>query len=121
MTCRVERLDVVPGGAFVTSMSEDGAAFSPHLDACFVVVEPAERIMFTNALDSRWRPTSPAPVSMTAEITFGDHPQGTAYQAIVRHADPSSRRHHEQLGFADGWGTVTAQLAAITEAREGHR
>ena len=72
--CRVEQLDVVPGGAFVTSMSDDGIAFGPHLDACFVVVEPGERIVFTNALDSRWRPANPAPVAMTAEITFRDHP-----------------------------------------------
>ena len=31
--CRVEHLDVVPGGAFVTSMSDDGVTFGPHLDA----------------------------------------------------------------------------------------
>ena len=68
--CRVEHLDVTPGGAFVTSMSDDGVAFGPHLDACFVVVEPGERIVFTNALDSRLRPANPAPVSMTAEITL---------------------------------------------------
>jgi len=40
---------------------------------------------------------------------------------LVRHADAGSRTHHEQLGFADGGGTVTAQLAALTEAQEGHR
>ena len=56
--CRVDHLDVVPGGAFVTSMTDDGIAFGPHLDACFVVVEPGERIVFTNALDSRWRPAT---------------------------------------------------------------
>ena len=116
MHCRVEQLDVVSGGAFVTSMSEDGRAFAPHLDACFVVVEAGERIVFTNALDSRWRPANPAPVAMTAEIIFRDHPQGTDYRAVVRHADARSRTHHAQLGFADGWGTVTAQLAAIAEA-----
>ena len=114
--CRVDLLDVVPGGAFVTSMSEDGISFVPHVDACFVLVEPAERIVFTNALDSRWRPAQPAPVAMTAEITFGDHPQGTDYRVVVRHADISSRARHEELGFADGWGTVTAQLAAVAEA-----
>jgi uncharacterized protein YndB with AHSA1/START domain len=114
--CRVERLDVAPGGGFVTLMREGGgAAFGPHLDACFVVVEPGERIVFTNALDSRWRPANPAPVAMTAEITFGEHPHGTDYRVVVRHADAGSRRHHEQLGFADGWGTVTAQLAALAE------
>jgi uncharacterized protein YndB with AHSA1/START domain len=122
MRCRVEKLDVVSGGAFVTSMSEDGHDFGPHLDACFVVVDPRERIVFTNALDSRWRPTNPAPVAMTAEITFADHPEGTDYRAVVRHADARSRAQHEQLGFADGWGTVTAQLAAVAEAddREDH-
>jgi len=121
MHCRVDLLDVVPGGAFVTSMSEDGVTFGPHLDACFLVVEPGERIVFTNALDSRWRPADPSPVAMTAEITFRDHPEGTDYRAVVRHADARSRSQHEQLGFADGWGTVTAQLAALTEAKDGHR
>ena len=111
----------MPGGAFVTSMSDDGISFSPHVDACFVIVEPGERIMFTNTLDSRWRPANPAPVAMTAEITFGDHPQGTEYGIVVRHADARSRSHHEQLGFADGWGTVTAQLATLAEAEEGRR
>lgn len=119
--CRVDHLDVVPGGAFVTSMSDDGATFGPHLDACFVVVEPGERIVFTNALDSRLRPANPVPVAMTAEITFSDHAQGTHYHVLVRHADAGSRTHHEQLGFADGWGTVTAQLATIAEAEDGRR
>lgn len=121
MRCRVERLDVVPGGAFVTSMSEDGTTFSAHLDACFVAVEPGERLVFTNGLDSRWRPANPEPVAMTAEISFGDHPDGTDYRVVVRHADATSRAHHDQLGFADGWGTVTAQLAAVAEAGEGSR
>jgi uncharacterized protein YndB with AHSA1/START domain len=121
MHCRVEHLDVVPGGAFVTSMSEDGVTFVPHLDACFVLSEHGARIVFTNALDSRWRPARPEPLAMTAEITFGDHPDGTAYRAVVRHADERSRANHEQLGFADGWGTVTAQLAAIAESTEEPR
>ena len=118
MHCRVDLLDVVPGGAFVTSMSEDGVTFGPHLDACFLVVEPGERIVFTNALDSRWRPADPSPVAMTAEITFRDHPEGTDYRAVVRHADARSRSLHEQLGFADGWGTVTGQLAALAETQD---
>jgi uncharacterized protein YndB with AHSA1/START domain len=118
LRCRVEQLEVVPGGGFVTSMSENGADFAPHVDACFVVVEPGERIVFTNALDSRWRPAQPTPVAMTAEITFADHPFGTDYRVVVRHADPASRDCHEQLGFADGWGTVTGQLAAVAEAED---
>lgn len=112
---RVERLDVRPGGGFVTRLSDDGVTFVPHVDACFVVVDDLERIVFTNAIDSAWRPASPAPVSMTAEITFGDHPDGTDYRVVVRHGDPAARAHHEKLGFVDGWASVTAQLAALVE------
>ncbi len=118
MRCRVERLDTVPGGAFVTSMSEDGVEFLPHLDACFLVVEERERIVFTNAIDSRWRPAAPEPVSMTAEIMLSDHADGTNYQVVVRHGDPAARARHEELGFLDGWGTVTEQLAGLVERPE---
>jgi uncharacterized protein YndB with AHSA1/START domain len=96
------------------------ASPSPHLGAS-LSSSIRERIVFTTALDSRLRPTNPAPVSMTADISFGDHPEGTDYRVVVRHLDARSRAHHEALGFADGWGTVTAQLAAVAEAQEGHR
>ncbi|PKV99617.1 uncharacterized protein YndB with AHSA1/START domain [Amycolatopsis echigonensis] len=115
LRCRVEELDVRAGGAFVTRMSEDGRTFVPHLDACFLVVEDYERIVFTNALDSTWRPANPQPVAMTAEIVLRDHPDGTDYRVIVRHGDPAARERHSDLGFADGWGTVTAQLARVAE------
>ncbi|MEW1845173.1 SRPBCC domain-containing protein [Nonomuraea angiospora] len=113
--CRVDRLDLRPGGAFVTRLSDGGAEFVPHLDACFLAVDELERIVFTNAIDSAWRPASPAPVAMTATITLNDHPDGTDYRIVVRHGDPEARAHHEKLGFAEGWGTGTAQLAALTE------
>ncbi|MFD0688067.1 SRPBCC domain-containing protein [Actinomadura fibrosa] len=119
--CRVDRLDLRPGGAFVTQLSDGGgAAFGPHLDACFLAVDELERIVFTNAVDGAWRPADPAPVAMTAEITFADHPDGTDYRLVVRHGDPESRARHDKLGFADGWGTVTGQLAALIE-REAAR
>lgn len=113
--CRVDHLDVRPGGAFVTRMSDDGNEFVPHMDACFLAVDELERIVFTNAIDSTWRPAPPAPVAMTATITLNDHPDGTDYRLVVRHGTPDARAHHEKLGFADGWGTVAAQLAAFTE------
>jgi uncharacterized protein YndB with AHSA1/START domain len=112
---RVDRLEVRPGGAFVTSMSDDGDVFVAHVDASFLVVEEHERLVFTNAIDSGWRPSNPAPVAMTAEITFGEHPEGTDYRVVVRHGDPAARARHEQLGFVDGWGSVTAQLATLVE------
>ncbi|MCA9850574.1 MAG: SRPBCC domain-containing protein [Actinobacteria bacterium] len=119
MQCRVERFEPRPGGAFVTSMSEDGQTFVPHFDGCVLVVDEPERLVFTNGLDSQWRPATPQPVAMTAVITLLDHPDGTDYGAVVRHGDPAARELHEQLGFLDGWGAVTEQLAAIAERRAG--
>lgn len=113
---RVDRLEPHAGGAFVTSMSDDGVAYAPHLDATFLAVDDGERLVFTNAIDGTWRPALPAPVAMTAHITLADHAEGTAYRALVRHGTPDDRARHEELGFFDGWGAVTAQLAAVAEA-----
>lgn len=114
--CRVDRFEVAPGGAFATSISEDGSEFSPHVDGCFLIVEPGRRLVFTNAISSELRPTNPAPVAMTADVTFGAHPDGTDYHVVVRHSDAEAREEHEQLGFAEGWVAVTAQLASVAEA-----
>ncbi|MCI2958456.1 SRPBCC domain-containing protein [Agromyces atrinae] len=111
----VDRLDVRPGGAFVTRMSEDGVDFVPHTDGVFLVVEPGERLVFTNALTSSWHPATPQPVAMSAEIIFGEHADGTDYRVVVRHGDAAARAHHEELGFFEGWGAVTEALAALAE------
>ncbi|MGI5202419.1 SRPBCC domain-containing protein [Spirillospora sp. CA-108201] len=113
--CRVDRLDPRPGGAFVTRLSDGGAGFVPHMDACFLAAEEPHRLVFTNAIDSTWRPARPAPVAMTATVTLDDHPDGTDYRLVVRHGDPESRDRHRGLGFADGWTAVTGQPAALTE------
>lgn len=116
---RVEQLDIQPGGAFVTSMSDDGQTFVPHMNALFLLAEKNTRLAFTNAIDSSWRPTEPAPVLMTAEVTLLDHPEGTDYRVVVRHGTSADRDHHEELGFYDGWGSVTDALARLTEGGPG--
>jgi len=102
---RVDRLEARPGGAFVTRISEDGLEFGPHMDASFLLVDDGERLVFTNTVDSRWRPTRPDPIAMV----------GTDYQVGVCHDDPAARARHEELGFFDGWGSVTGQLTAFVE------
>jgi uncharacterized protein YndB with AHSA1/START domain len=54
---------------------------------------------------------------MTAIITMQDHPLGTEYVANVMHRNSADRNRHEELGFHDGWGTVTKQLAELAERR----
>jgi uncharacterized protein YndB with AHSA1/START domain len=116
---RVERLDVRAGGAFVTSMSDDGVEFVPHLDALFLAIVDEERLVFTNAVDSSLRPADPIPVAMTAEVTLGEHPDGTDYRVVVRHRSPTDRSRHEELGFFDGWRSVTEALADLAEREVG--
>ena len=111
--CRVVELDLRPGGAMITEMSEDGGPFGPHMDACYLAVEAERRIVFTNALTGGWRPAENP--FMTAEITLADHDEGTAYRALVMHKSPEQRAWHEEMGFFDGWGGVTEQLAALVE------
>lgn len=111
--CRVVAMDIRPGGAFETRMSENGGDFGPHLNACFLAVEKRKRIVFTNALTGGWRPAEQP--FMTAIITFKDHPDGTEYFSHVMHKSPEDRKMHDEMGFFDGWGTVIEQLAKLVE------
>lgn len=111
--CRVMEMDLRPGGAFTTQISENGGDFAPHINGCFLAVDHLERIVFTNSLVGGWRPAENP--FMSAIITLADHPQGTEYVAHVMHKNNADRNMHEEMGFADGWGTVIAQLAALVE------
>ena len=114
--CRVETLELSPGGSFRTSIREGGAEFQPHMNTCVLAVDEGHRIVFTDALFAGWRP-SDAPF-MTAVIMMRDHPEGTEYVARAMHRDRAGRDTHERLGFFDGWTTVTAQLAGLTEQED---
>src|SRR6478736_367660 len=54
--CKVVEMDLRPGGAFVTYISEDSGDFVPHISGCFLAVDDLERIVFTNSLVGGWRP-----------------------------------------------------------------
>ncbi len=111
--CEVKAMDLRPGGAFETLISEGGGPFGPHISGCFLEVVPMERIVWTNALVLGYRPAETP--FLTAIIEFADHPEGTAYAASAMHKDAATRALHEEAGFNEGWGTVTAQLAKLVE------
>jgi uncharacterized protein YndB with AHSA1/START domain len=111
--CKVVEMDIRPGGAFSWLISEDGGAFVPHGNACFLAADKDERIVFTDALLGGWRPSEQP--FITAIISFRDHPDGTEYDAHVMHRNKADRDRHEEMGFYDGWGTVVDQLARLVE------
>ncbi|RYZ43866.1 MAG: polyketide cyclase [Myxococcaceae bacterium] len=116
--CKVVEMDLRPGGALVTRLSEDGGDFMPHMTGCFLAVDDLQRLVFTNALVGGWRPAEAPFLNMTALITLRDHPLGTDYSVHVMHMNPADKNKHQELGFFEGWGTVTEQLAALAE-RQG--
>jgi len=63
-------------------------------------------------------------VNPDLDLILRDHPDGTDYRVVVRHGDPAARARHGELGFFDGWGSVTGQLTAFVEGapvRRGSR
>lgn len=114
ISCRVAKMDLRPGGGFVTLMSEDGSAFHPHVDGCFLEIVPQERIVFTTALNEGWVPAEPW-LALTSIITMEDEGRGTRYIARAIHKNPEDSRRHAELGFEQGWGTAIEQLANLAE------
>jgi uncharacterized protein YndB with AHSA1/START domain len=109
----VHALDLRPGGAFETEMFMDGQSFGAE-PGCFLEVVPEERLSWTSALGPDFRPVEPgrAPFLFTATLTFADHPDGTDYRVVARHATAAAAQAHEEMGFSQGWGTVADQLGA---------
>jgi uncharacterized protein YndB with AHSA1/START domain len=112
--CRVEKMDLKPGGGFVTLMKEEGGEFEPHLEGCFLDIAPQERIVFTTALKEGWEPVEPW-LTLTSIITMADEAGGTRYVARALHKNPEDSRKHEEMGFEEGWGTTIDQLAKLAE------
>jgi len=103
-------LDVRPGGASLVVMrGPDGNEFPNH--GVFLEVVENERIVFTDAYTVAWEPASKP--FMTAILTFEEEGGGTRYTARVLHWTVADREAHEKMGFYEGWGRCTDQLAAL--------
>lgn len=110
--CRVAAMELHPGGDFRTELRGDDG-YGPHITGCFLAVDELERIVFTDTLVAGWRPAENS--FLTAVITMKDHTDGTEYTATAMHRNRADRDEHDRLGFHDGWGTVTRQLAELVE------
>jgi uncharacterized protein YndB with AHSA1/START domain len=109
-TTPVARLDVRPGGASLIVMrGPDGNEFPNR--GIYLEVVRNERLVFTDAYTEAWVPSEKP--FMTGILTFDDEGGGTRYTARVRHWTAADREAHEQMGFHQGWGQCTDQLAAL--------
>lgn len=111
-TTPVAELDVRPGGAnFIVMRGPDGAEM-PNRGVYLEVVEN-ERLVLTDAYTGGWEPSEKP--FMTIVLTFEGEGTGTRYTARVRHWTAADREAHEKMGFHQGWGQATDQLAALVE------
>lgn len=110
-------IDLRPGGRFFTLMRVDGTDY-PN-DGSYLHVATQERLVFTDMLLADWQPVDKPGLGFTAELTFADHPEGTAYTATARHRTPEDAAKHEAMGFTEGWGTVASQLEEFAISLEG--
>lgn len=110
-TTSVEALDLRPGGTFAATIRGPAGEVMPHVG---VVLEAGpDRLVFTDALTPDWEPREPFMVSL---FTFADDGAGgTLYRAAARHWAEEARAKHAAMGFAEGWGIVAGQLAALAE------
>lgn len=111
-------LDVRPGGASLVVMKGPDGEEVPHR-GIYLEVVPNERIVFTDAYVSAWEPS--AKPFMTGIVTFADEGGSTRYTARVRHWTQADREAHERMGFHEGWGKATDQLAAFVAGMRDRR
>jgi uncharacterized protein YndB with AHSA1/START domain len=109
-TTPVAELDVRPGGAnLIVMRGPDGKEF-PNRGVYLEVVKN-ERLVFTDAYTKAWSPSEKP--FMTVVVTFEDEGGKTRYTARVGHWTVADREAHEKMGFHQGWGQCTDQLAAV--------
>jgi uncharacterized protein YndB with AHSA1/START domain len=109
-TTPAAQTDVRPGGSSLIVMrGPDGNDF-PNSGVYLEVVKN-ERLVFTDAYTKAWEPSEKP--FMTVILTFEDEGGKTKYTARVQHWTVADRETHEKMGFHQGWGQCTDQLAAL--------
>ena len=77
----------------------------------YLEVVPNRRLVATDAYTKAWEPS--AKPFMTIILTFEPEGGKTRYTARVKHWTVEDRETHEKMGFHQGWGQCTDQLAAL--------
>jgi uncharacterized protein YndB with AHSA1/START domain len=110
MTTPFCEMDLRPGGIFRTIMrAPDGTEYPTQ--GIFLEVKENERIVFTDAFELGWIPSSE--IFFTAITTFEDYHGKTKYTARALHWTVANRAKHEQMGFHQGWGESLDRLVAL--------
>jgi uncharacterized protein YndB with AHSA1/START domain len=102
--------DVRPGGSsFVVMKGPDGQEMPNR--GIYLEVIKNEKLVFTDAYTSAWQPSDKP--FFTGVLTFETQDGKTLYTARALHWTQEDRETHEKMGFHEGWGIATDQMAAL--------
>lgn len=98
------------GGRFETTFDIGGTAIENK--GVWLELVPNRRLVFTDAYTDDWKP-APEPFLTGIVDMQEDGAGGTVYTVTARHRTQAAREAHEAMGFYQGWGTATNQLAEL--------
>lgn len=102
--------DLRPGGSSLVVMRGPEGQEFPNRGVYLEVVKN-EKLVVTDAYTAAWEPSDKP--FMTLILSFEALGDKTRYTARVRHWTVADREAHEQMGFHEGWGKATDQLAEL--------
>ena len=105
-------MDVRAGGSSTIMMKGPDGQEMPNRGTYLEVVKN-EKLVFTDAYIGDWQPSGKP--FFTGVLTFESEAGQTRYTARVRHWTKEDRETHEKMGFHQGWGIATDQLAALAK------
>ena len=97
------------GASEVTMQGPDGTLVPSR--GIYLEVVPNQKLVFTDAYTAGWVPS--AKPFFTGVLAFEDVAGQTRYTARARHWTAEDCAAHEKMGFHQGWGIATDQLAAL--------
>jgi uncharacterized protein YndB with AHSA1/START domain len=103
-------LDVRPGGTSSIVMKSPDGTLMP-VPGVYLEVIPNQKLVTTDAFTSAWIPS--AKPFLTVVLTFAEEDGKTRYTARCRHWTMEDKHAHEAMGFHEGWGICTDQLAKL--------
>ena len=99
----------VGGPSNIVMQGPDGTEMPSR--GVYLEVVNNEKLVFTDAYTSAWVPS--AKPFFTCVLTFEDEGGKTRYTARALHWTETDCKAHVDMGFHEGWGVCTDQLAAL--------
>ncbi len=105
-------VDLRPGGSSYIVMKGPEGQEMPNRGVYLEVVKN-EKLVFTDAYTRAWEPS--AKPFFTGVLTFEAQNGKTLYTARALHWTKEDCETHEKMGFHQGWGIATDQMAALAQ------